>query len=375
MESLICFEAFKRTGDALSRYLSGIRKICRPKYLLMISDGDLEPGGTPFDLFSRDCAALGKEGDADLVLSLPYASILGGLGKRDFALAALSQRLHASDRIVLPCRPAEGQSLEDCIRILKSCAMTIFKEKPEYREALLKNMKEQMSFDEARMQAVRSCISAADETLSFPVNRQAVKLLDAMLQLYYLAKTEFLDVRELGFSGEDEESGKEEPLKDRAQPGSWSSNRLGFERKAAEKLRQILPGKTCESLRNIAGCTDQMISALAERKEEFLQAEYLQQAAELLGRDAPGEDAARLYLLRIILNITHSTMQINGLHIYTPYCYVLYEDPEKKAVTEEIRKASWVSCITDGKPDTETALKYPSLLEIDHKAEELLYNG
>ena len=65
-------------------------------------------------------------------------------------------------------------------------------------------------------------------------------------------------------------------------------------------------------------------------------------------------------------------MQICGLHVYVPYCYVSAKNPEKEETFLRLKENSWVPFASD--PDTEDpgiSETYFYLLQTDKKAQEL----
>ena len=106
--------------------------------------------------------------------------------------------------------------------------------------------------------------------------------------------------------------------------------------------------------------------------EWLRKAESLQEIAEKMADYTMNTDSARLFLLRTILMITQSNMQINALHLYVPYTYVLGMDPEKKTELGKIREASWVPFISSGETDPSVQEQYPFLLQIDQRTDKLL---
>ena len=357
--------AFFENGDAgrekAVRQTAWIREKYPSDTLVMISAGDFRSDGIAFGVRARDRAGYQMEAGADVILSLPAASVLGGFGKKNFASTALIQRLHAVDRILLLCHPLPGQSVDECAKELKACAMAVFREGTVYRSRLQEALLQKLSFHEAQMRAVICCMPQAEKLLAYSENRKTVRILDTLLQLYYMVETEFLDVREI--SGKETEAGSSD---------GWLPERKAFETKAAEELKKTLSRKTSASLRDIAGWTDGMIEALYPEPEWLRKADSLQEIAEKLAAYTMNTDSARLFLLRTILMITQSNMQINALHLYVPYTYVLGMDPEKETELGKIREASWVPFISSGETDPSVQEQYPFLLQIDQRTDKLL---
>ncbi len=359
MKALIFFEDGHRSAVSLNREAAWLRKKYQPEALLGISAGDFRANGLPYAESAVSRADSLCQGGADLVLSLPAASMLGGFGKKDFATVALAQRLHAAQTIALPCRPSDGQSLEQCVEILRSCAMVIFREIPVYRSAFRNNLKQSLPFHLAQLQAAAACVPEGETLLRFRENRQTIRLLDAMLQLYYMPAIEFFDIRDTGAACAESESGSS---------GDWPEMRRIFEANAARTLKHFLTEQAGASLADIAGCTEEMIRALQSHDAEIRHAVSLQTVVDILVPHSPSEEAARLFLLRILLQITHSNMQINGLHLYTPYCHLLAGNPQKTDLLEAVRQSSWVPVVGKELPNESAEAQYPLLLAIDRKA-------
>ena len=365
-ECTMKISAFFENGDAdrekAVRQTAWIREKYPSDTLVMISAGDFRSDGIAFGVRARDRAGYQMEAGADLILSLPAASVLGGFGKKNFASAALIQRLHAVDRILLLCHPLPGQNVDECAKELKACAMAVFREGTVYRSRLQEALLQKLSFHDAQMKAVICCMPQAEKLLAYSENRRAVRILDTLLQLYYMVDTEFLDVREIsgGETGVDTAAAR------------WPAELTAFEIRAAEELKKALGRKASASLRDVAGWTDGMIAALYPEPEWLRKAESLQEIAEKLADYTMNTDSARLFLLRTILMITQSNMQINALHLYVPYTYVQGMDPEKKTELGKIREASWVPFISSGETDPSVQEQYPFLLQIDQRTDKLL---
>lgn len=374
-----------------------VRRENRPDFLTVIGEGDFRADGSPTEYSAKERAAGWMEAGADLVLQLPVFSILGGYGKKDFAAAALMQRLHSVDRVILPCRPLPGQTVQECGAMLRKCAMLMFREHPDYRKRLQENLRGRTSFLKAQMEAVIFCIPEAEELLRFPENRQSVCMLDAMLQLYYIVQTEFMAVDKFpgradadtmtgrtavgampgqaaadtmpGRTAADclpgpavsmaEDGGKRmEFLADRlpepavGMAGMRRPEQTG--RALAEEWKRALEHQSRDSLMNISGSTEKAVSRILSLSGEIEEKEYFEEIVELMEDVFPNTDMARLFLLRILLNIRHSDMLISGLHTYVPYCLVSEQRAEKPDEIRRIEETAWVPFVRAGdlEPDT-----------------------
>ena len=330
--------------------LREIRQIYPEEYLIMISAGDFSAEGVLTETAEKTRAAEYIKEAADLVLSLPTASILGGYGKKEFAMAALAQRLRMSDHLLLPCTPLPGQSLKDCEKSLRALAMSMFKEEHGYRNRLQEHLHAEMPFRQAQIQAVCDGIPEAEALLSLQENRHALYLLDAMLQLYYMPQIEFIAAPAWN-------PGKE-----------MHTGRDLFEKRAVLEIAELLTAGTPEILVDISGSTTQMVTALFEKKEQIQAAGSLEQVLELLQPAA--KDQARLFLLKAILGLRKIYMQICGLHVYVPYCYAEEKNLQKENELQQLKEASWVPIIQPGMQLKE-AEQYFYLLQADQKAKEL----
>ena len=314
MKTIVYFENENTGMESTVRQISRIRQIHPADTLVVLSAGDYHSDGKPCAISARERAKLQAEAGADLILSLPAASVLGGYGKKNFASTALIQRLHCVDRIVFPCSPLSGQAVDSCVEILKRTAMTIFRESPQYRRKLQTLLQEHMPFQEAKIKAAASCVPDAAALLAFPENRHVVLLLDAMLQLYYMADTEFLDLREImqhaGISTQTASvvsSSVPFSLSDKRGVSASSSlpdkRRDSFEQNAARALKNLLPVTSPGWLRDIAGCTDAMVRMLCKEPDRFLDAATFSEMAGILCSASLSAETARLFLLRMILQI------------------------------------------------------------------------
>ena len=299
----------------------------------------------------RERAAHYVSSGADLVLSLPVAAALGGFGKKEFANAALVQRLRSSERLVIPCVPVHGQTPEDCKKQLRSCAMLMFREEGDYRRKLTGKLNEGMAFRDAQFKTVCDCFPQAQELLSFQENRNALWLLDSMLQLYYMPKTEFISVSDTGSDT----------------PDRMENDRL--DRIIASKTAQLLSECSEEDLIDISGSTTQIVADLFEKKESIQASASVQQIIQLLAPASP--DRVRLFLLKAVLRIRKIYMQICGLHEYVPYCHAAAADPAKAGLIEQLSEGSWVPFVGEDGAPQKVADDYYYLLEADKKAEDL----
>ena len=351
MNTVLSFENEELSCLSNTRMLEKVRQSCPDDLVILVSAGDFSSGGSLLTPFCEERAKAYVKAGADLVLSLPVASVLGGYGKKEFAGAALAQNLHAPDfRIVIPCVPAAGQTLKDCEKKLRSFAMLMFQERSGYRSTLTKHLTE-MPLREAQAQTVCECFPEAAEFLFCPENRQALWLLDAMLQLYYMPKTQFIAV----------EKG-EAFVEDRG-------HTIPFENNAAAKAAAFLESCSPEQLIDISGSTTQMVERLLEKKADVLSAGSLKEIADLL-KPAP-EDRSRLFLLKMILGIRKIQMQICGLHTYVPYCHVCACNPDRLDQLKQLEEISWIPFIGGQLKAQKAKEDYSYLLEADRKAGEL----
>jgi len=194
--------------------------------------------------------------------------------------------------------------------------------------------------------------------LSCPENRNALWLLDAMLQLYYMAKVEFIAVPE----GLCRDNNVNELFTDETDDG--------FDKTAAAKIAGLLTASPAEKLIDISGSTSQMVEAIIENKEKIREAGSLGQIVQLLA-PAP-EDGARLFLLKAFSGIRKIYMQICGLHVYVPYCRVTAANPGKSEMLQEMKEKTWVPFITEEGGDQKAMEDYYYLMQADKKVQELL---
>jgi len=352
MKTIILFENEELSFRENTRILETVRTRCPDAFIILISAGDFSSAGLLLEPSGRERAAQAVRAGADLVLSLPTASVLGGYGKKEFAGMALVQRLRTPAQIVLPCVPEPGQTPLECGEMLRSTAMLMFREMNGYRKELSLHLNENLSFRDAQKATVCSCFPQAASLLEHPQNRHALWLLDAMLQLYFMEKPEYIALPECEESSE------------------CPADADPYEQSILSGTRQMLPDASFETLIDISGSTTQLVSALLEKKDEIASARSLQEIVTLL-QPAP-EDRTRLFLLKSLLGIRKIYMQICGLHVYVPYCYASAKNPEKEETFLRLKENSWVPFASD--PDTEDpgiSETYFYLLQADKKAQEL----
>ncbi len=349
-----------------------IRREIGTDLLTVIAEGDLRSDGCPAKRSAEQRAGMWLDAGADLVLQLPVFSVLGGYGKKDFAVAALIQRLHSAERVILPCRHLPGQTAEECGELLRRCAMLMFRERPDYRKELQENLRRRMPFLRAQMEAVAFCIPEAAGLLQLPENRQSVCMLDAMLQLYYIVRVDFMETESgaedtsISAAGNRAPGGRTGLWEDHTQTGSAGlregcaqggragspsggeeRRRLCFERRAARELKKMLENQSRDFLMNISGSTERAVSRILDISGEIWEGTCLQEIVERVEAAFPNRDMARLFLLRIVLNIRHSDMLISGLYTYVPYCRVLGERGQRQDEIGRIEELSWVPFIRE----------------------------
>ena len=356
MKTIICFENEELSCFSNNMILKNIRRLYPDDQIIMISAGEFSSSGTLMTPSCKKRAEMFINAGADLILSLPVSSILGGCGKKEFAGAALAQNLRIPELlIIIPFRHASGQMPDDCEEILRSCAMLMFGEKSGYRSRLSGYINK-MPFREAQIRTVCECIPEAEKVLFYPENRQALWMLDAMMQLYYMAKVQFIAAPEIECSPDLNCS-----LKDH--------NDI-FQKTAAFKIADLLETASREQLTDISGSTTQMVTALFDNKNEILNAGSFEEIVSFLAPEPP--DRARLFLLKAILGIRKIHMQICGLHTYVPYCYVCAENQDMAGSISQLNESSWVPFIGNELQKQAVDKDYCYLLQADKIAGELI---
>ena len=388
MKTIVFFENTGIPYLQTRRIIERIRAQRSEDTLVVISAGDFTADGLPVIPASSFRADAYMEAGADLILSLPAASVLGGFGKKDFASIALVQRLHAADALIFPCIPLPGQSLSECERVLRSCSMLIFRERPDYRQKFKENLKNGMRFMDAQKDAVCTCLPETAELLCSSENRFAISLMDAMLQLYYLVNIEFMDVSALLIETADSaiddlhRQAEGHSVRDlHHQPEVPAARDLHHQPEIpaaraeaaplVESIKALLQKYTAEELLNISGSDARVIAALFDHADDIRSAGSFSQVTELLRPFAPSADSLRLFLLKAVLGIRHSSMQICGLHVYSPYCHVLGENPEEQEAIKRIKASSWVPFVKEGFCDLNLDDSFRSLMKADQKADQL----
>ena len=101
MKTIIYFENEELPFRQNIRILESIRQLYSNESIIMVCAGDFSACGTLLEPSGRERAAGFVKAGADLVLSLPAASVLGGYGKKEFAGAALIQRLRVNEQLVI----------------------------------------------------------------------------------------------------------------------------------------------------------------------------------------------------------------------------------------------------------------------------------
>ena len=389
MRTLVCFENEHRSCLTNTLTLQQIRRLCPDDRIIVICSGDFSANDTLLLPFSRARAQEYVKAGADLVLSLPVASLLGGHGKKEFAQAALAQNLRIENllsedprsetshndnllselprsetihseglHILLPCTPLPGQTLVDCEESLRSLSMLMFSEKSDYRRRLSIYL-ETLPFRDAQLRTICECSPESAELLSSPENRHALWLLDSMLQLYYMPKIEFMPAPDFTAS--------EQPA---VSHESTRAAAARFDQTAAAKVAALVADISPDQLLDISGSTPQMADALLDQKDIVLSARSLEQIVSLLSPEP--SDRARLFLLKAILGIRKIHMQICGLHTYVPYCYVIAHNPAQESFLNDLEQTSWIPFLDSPAQSFPAQTAYPYLLQADKKAEELI---
>lgn len=347
MKTLIYFENEELSCSANIRILEKIRQLYPENSLILISAGDFASDGTFLNPPCRQRSQEYIRAGADLVLSLPVASVLGGYGKKEFAAAALVQRLRLTEQILLPCIPVAGQTQKDCESALRSLSMLMFKEANGYRSILTGYLNQNLSFREAQAKAVAECFPEHKELLSYTENRHALWMLDAMLQLYYMANVECVAV----------------PANEC--PPVTASDSSPADQNVLSGITGLLETRSAEDLIDISGSTASMISALLENKEAVRAAHSPEQLISLLQPEAP--DRIRLFLLKAVLGIRKIHMQICALHVFVPYCYISAENENKRELLKQLEEQTWVPFIGNSTQELKMKEEYYYLLQADKK--------
>ena len=342
-----------------------VRQLFSDTFVVMVSAGQFTSGGSMLTPARMERSEEYMKSGADLILSLPVTSILGGYGQKEIAGAALVQRLRVPERIVVPCIPAEGQTLQDCEDCLRSCAMLMLREPPGYRSGLQGYLEQNMPFREAQMRAVCDVMPEATAVLSHSVNCAALWVLFALLQLYYMAEVEFIHAPQMHPGGPCDVGTGLFHEKCR----TWCFEDAS-ERYMKGKIREILTSGTQEQLIDISGSTPQMVSVLIQEKDTIWSLDSMEQIAQLLLPESL--ERIHLFLLKMILGIRKIYMQICSLHVYVPYCHVWAENPEKHTQIRQLAEKSWVSFAGKNYPEQKKREEYHYLLDIDERAEELV---
>ena len=235
-----------------------------------------------------------------------------------------------------------------------------------------------------------------------------------MLQLYYMKDVFFMEAEP------DDEENRFVHSKV-AECGSGAA----FQRKAADEVCTFLNTASASEMMDIFGSTEEIVESLKYHRKEIETVEEFEQIVALIsgerdgevalisgerdgeaalisdrrdgeaalisdrrggekahfsgGRDEaatsdirrPNRDAARLYLMRAILGIRHSNMQIAGLHLYIPYCRLLAMNEEKPELINFLRDSSWVPILVEGEPVPSEAEKYTYLIRADERAKKM----
>ena len=349
--TILYFENERKDCLYNAQVLHVIRQMYPDAFVTVVSAGHFTDDGSLIEMSSEKRSEEYERCGADLILSLPAASSLGGYGQKELAGAALVQRLRVPEKIIIPCTANAGQTLEECEKALRSYAMLMFKEQPDYRASLKRYLDQDMSFRDAQVRAVCDVVPDAASVLSCPENRAALWLLFAFLQLYYMAKTQFIPAPACT-------SGCTDP-----------AGKGLFEKTAAAKLKEVLSASTTESLIDISGSTPSMAEALKQKEDEIFSLESLEEIARLM---PPGsQERTTLFLLKAILGVRKIYMQISALHEYVPYCHISAVKAAKSGQFRQMAEKTWVPFVGDHDPQEKVEKDYSYLLLIDQKAASL----
>ena len=365
--TVIYFENEDKNCRYNAQVLQKIRHLYPDAFIIMISAGIFSSSGCMIMPDCRECSDIYMKVGTDLILTLPVASTLGGYGQKEFASAALVQRLRVSEHIMVPCSPPEGQSLKECEESLRSYAMLMIQEKTDYRARLSEYLDNHMSFREAQIHAICDVVPGAKIVLSSSENQAALWLLVALLQLYYIAHVEFILAPEA--------IPAPEAVLASGQECSFTApkNPIRFNEAAAWAIKDVLAECSPEALIDISGSTTSMVATIMQQKDYIQSVNSLEQIIELLQSDQSLE-RIRLFLLKSILGIKKIYMQICGLHEYVPYSYIAARNPEKDTMIKHLVDNSWVPLVSAHEPDytnNNTERDYSYLLQIDQKAADL----
>ena len=87
MKTIICFENEELSFHNNIWIIKKVRKLYQDDYFIVVSSGDFSSGGELLTPSCKERSDTYVKNGADMVLSLPTASVLGGYGKKEFAAA------------------------------------------------------------------------------------------------------------------------------------------------------------------------------------------------------------------------------------------------------------------------------------------------
>ena len=351
------------------RIIRRIREVTGADFLTVISAGEFCANGFPIKIPERVRVEQMAQCGADLVLGLPVISALGGQGKKIFASMALVQKLRSVDAVAVPVVMIEGVGRTELEQRLKSYAMTLFRENPEFKKELMRNLKENDDFSEAQRNTLLLLCPNSEQILKSDTNWHAVQLLDTMLQLYYQPRIAFVDVTEavVDMMAEVMEAVLEDHF--RREHGALNSiQRVGD--RVSERLENL---PDFQVMMSIFGSREEIVNLIREKLPMLLQTydfptvlSHLCQFDSLKGKRAE----LRLYLTRLIFRIRHEDMMVAELYSYCPYGKILFLNPERPKEVDSLIRKSWVD-LTDG-PDEKADASRRIFYEIDRRQQELL---
>uniref|UniRef100_I5AUX9 Putative nucleotidyltransferase n=1 Tax=Eubacterium cellulosolvens (strain ATCC 43171 / JCM 9499 / 6) TaxID=633697 RepID=I5AUX9_EUBC6 len=385
-----------------------IREVTKADAMLVISEGNFLPEGTPVSVPHDVRAEEQVKNGADLVLELPVTSSLSGSGGRNEGIVALIRKLDCVDEIAIIYNPVDEEKEEETQRLMWKCAEAIADDEKEYRARIIEALKEESYFLDAQVNALVACVPEAKKILNRSENVMSIRIMSAMVHLEDLPKITFLNVKSIIDRVVHETLLTildENFLAEHMHQGYLRK----YDRNAADILQTMMKRKSESEMRDymltIAGKTEfaaEVILAhksdieaihsfeeIVKKMERWLYG-YLDKVAHKKAREdntkvqeemekleAQGMSrmAMRLYLLHVILNVKTEDMIHFSRNAFCPYVNVIDQSETGETIRLQLEKNSQIHFVnheqlhTRGLENDETEY----YLDIDRRAEILAF--
>lgn len=326
MKIVAMLEDFNRDVSWYGEVIRQVKEQAEADYLIAVTSGDFLEDGSPAiaDKYAR--AQKAKKAGVDMVMEIPVCTGLSDQSTKVFSGIAMLKRLYSVDQVVILSRGVEGE-------LLSQIGKFLFMAPPAYQASLKKKMKypgiPQEEFLRIQAETLEEFFPAEKtqglpvrEILADPINRNAVEIVKAMYQFYWVIKPVYVDISEW----------------ETAEAGTRTEQRRLGEEELAVLKEEV------------------------ERLQETLTPEEFQERLA----DTPDENPEMnnpMFLLKLLIGIHRGSLIIAGLRTNCPHGRILALADGEAEGYQKIKEKSWVPLLLETAYDPEVAKKERTVLD------------